>query len=253
MSVALTPSIDVAQVVLYVFWIFFAGLIFWIRREDRREGYPLEFDNPNRVARVGPIMMAAPKTFLTDHGAVTAPNYARDSREIKATRSGAMPGSPYDPVGDPLLSEVGPASFAARADVVEHTLAGTDLVVPLRVASEASVFGGADPRGFELLAADGLVVGPIKDIWFDRADVFVRYLEVELAGGGGTRLVPMPLVQIHGQKKKVSVDALTQAQFASVPTLKHPDRVTALEEERVSAFFAGGRLYAEPARLGPVL
>jgi photosynthetic reaction center H subunit len=148
---------------------------------------------------------------------------------------------------------VGPASFAARADVVEHTIDGSDLVVPLRVAPEASVFGGADPRGFDLLAADGGVVGPIKDIWFDRADVFVRYLEVELAGGGGTRLVPMPLVQIHGQTKKVSIDALTQAQFASVPKLKHPDRVTALEEELVGAFFAGGRLYAEPKRLGPVL
>ncbi len=39
---AITGYIDVAQVVLYAFWIFFAGLVFYLRREDRREGYPLE-------------------------------------------------------------------------------------------------------------------------------------------------------------------------------------------------------------------
>ncbi len=32
---AITSYIDVAQVVLYAFWIFFAGLIFYLRREDR--------------------------------------------------------------------------------------------------------------------------------------------------------------------------------------------------------------------------
>ena len=39
---AITSNIDVAQVVLYAFFVFFAGLIFYLRREDRREGYPLE-------------------------------------------------------------------------------------------------------------------------------------------------------------------------------------------------------------------
>ena len=35
-------NLDVAQIVLYAFCVFFAGLIFYLRREDRREGYPLE-------------------------------------------------------------------------------------------------------------------------------------------------------------------------------------------------------------------
>ncbi len=34
--------LDVAQVTLYVFWIFFGCLIYYLRREDKREGYPLE-------------------------------------------------------------------------------------------------------------------------------------------------------------------------------------------------------------------
>jgi photosynthetic reaction center H subunit len=34
--------IDGAQIALYAFWLFFAGLIIYIRREDKREGYPLD-------------------------------------------------------------------------------------------------------------------------------------------------------------------------------------------------------------------
>ena len=34
--------IDGAQAALYAFWLFFAGLIYYLRREDKRSGYPLE-------------------------------------------------------------------------------------------------------------------------------------------------------------------------------------------------------------------
>lgn len=40
----ITGRIDFAQIALYAFWIFFAGLIYYLRREDKREGYPLESD-----------------------------------------------------------------------------------------------------------------------------------------------------------------------------------------------------------------
>ena len=39
---AITQSIDVAQLVLYLFWIFFAGLIYYLVRENHREGYPMK-------------------------------------------------------------------------------------------------------------------------------------------------------------------------------------------------------------------
>lgn len=58
-----TESIDLAQVALYAFWIFFAGLIYYLRREDKREGYPLESDT-----HAGPVngfpMPPAPKQFV---------------------------------------------------------------------------------------------------------------------------------------------------------------------------------------------
>jgi photosynthetic reaction center H subunit len=34
--------LDGAQLTLYAFWLFFFGLIYYLRREDKREGYPLE-------------------------------------------------------------------------------------------------------------------------------------------------------------------------------------------------------------------
>ena len=42
--------IDAAQVALYAFWVFFAGLIWYLHREDKREGYPLD---TNRVDKYG--------------------------------------------------------------------------------------------------------------------------------------------------------------------------------------------------------
>ncbi|MBL8337961.1 MAG: photosynthetic reaction center subunit H, partial [Rhodoferax sp.] len=38
---SLTGYIDVAQVTLYVFWVFFAGLVYYLHQENKREGYPL--------------------------------------------------------------------------------------------------------------------------------------------------------------------------------------------------------------------
>jgi photosynthetic reaction center H subunit len=259
MSTALTESIDVAQVVLYAFWAFFAGLIFWLRREDRREGYPLESDNPRRVGPIGAILIPSPKTFVLPHGGTArAPNFVRDEREIAAARTARAAGSPLEPTGDPLTSNVGPASYAARADEPERTREGHDLVSPLRVLPEFGVTAGPDPRGLEVVAADGKVAGKVTDVWVDRADAMARYLEVELAAGAGadggeTRLLPVTMMRIVEEPRRVAVHAVRAGQFALAPRLRDVDRVTLAEEDRIGAFFAGGRLYAEPKRLGPVV
>ena len=254
---SLTASMDVAQVVLYAFWLFFFGLIFWLRREDRREGYPLESDNPKRLGPVGPVLIPAPKTFRLPHGGtVQAPNFERDGRAIQSQRVSEASGSPSEPTGDPMLSGVGPASFAQRADKPELTREGHDLIVPMRVASDFSFDAGPDPRGWDVVGADGKVAGVVKDLWVDRADVMVRYLEVQLPvgeGAAGRRLIPVPSLRIVAHPRHVQVDSIKAGQFASVPVLKQADRITVLEEERIGAFYAGGRLYADPKRLGPAL
>ena len=68
---AITGYIDVAQLVLYVFWIFFIGLVIYLRREDKREGYPLEAEGSSRVRVVGFPDLPEPKTFVLPHGGGT--------------------------------------------------------------------------------------------------------------------------------------------------------------------------------------
>jgi photosynthetic reaction center H subunit len=66
---AITNYVDVAQLTLYAFWFFFFGLVFWIRREDKREGYPVESLRLRTTKMMqGFPPMPKPKTFTLPHG-----------------------------------------------------------------------------------------------------------------------------------------------------------------------------------------
>ncbi len=186
---AITGYIDVAQLVLYAFWLFFAGLIFYLRREDRREGYPLEPDLSERFRGVRGSelipFMPKPKLFYRPHdGTVAAPEPRRaDVRELRAERTAAWPGAPLRPVGDPMLAGVGAGGWAEREDVPERTIEGEPLIVPLRVAEGFYVEPrDPDPRGMAVVGADGGLAGTVVELWVDRAEPQIRYLEVELPG-----------------------------------------------------------------------
>jgi photosynthetic reaction center H subunit len=114
---AITGYIDVAQVTLYVFWAFFAGLIFWLRREDKREGYPLEKRTAPAWCMVqGFPPMPRPKTFLVRDGhTYTAPPGNIDNRTVTASPNPG-PGSPLRPAGNPMLAGIGPSSWVERED-----------------------------------------------------------------------------------------------------------------------------------------
>ncbi len=255
MSGELTGYIDVAQVVLYLFWGFFFGLIFWLRREDRREGYPLENDNPRAILPATRLMIPLPKTFqLMGGGTSQAPNFQRDAATVPATRSANASGAALLPEGDPLLSGMGPGAYATRRDEPERSSHGSKLIVPMRAAPAFSISGGPDPRGWEVVGADGRPGGKITEVWVDTVDSMVRYLEYQLTDGAqGVRLLPMPLALLKADTGQVTVASLKAGQFAAVPTTKDPDSITVNEEERISAFYAGGRLYADPRRAEPLL
>jgi photosynthetic reaction center H subunit len=250
-----TSGVDLAQVVLYAFWAFFFGLIYWLRREDRREGYPLESDTSRQPSLQGDFLIPAPKVFLLPHGgSVEAPRVEAPVEALLATQPNRGLGWPIEPTGDPMLSGVGAASFAMRADTTEKTREGHDLIVPMRIATGFDVSAGLDPRGWDVVATDGQSAGTVKDLWVDRADVLVRYVEVELLGESvGTRLLPITMLRLLGDRRQVEVYSIRSDHFPNVPTLKNPDSVTVLEEERICAFYAGGRRYAEPGRLGPIV
>ena len=85
---AITGYIDVAQVVLYGFWIFFAGLVIYLRREDKREGYPLESDRSEHVKVQGFPGIPEPKSFeLRDGRIVYAPRVENPEGIISAKPS----------------------------------------------------------------------------------------------------------------------------------------------------------------------
>jgi len=255
---ALTQYFDVAQMTLYGFWIFFAGLIIHIRREDHREGFPLVSDKPGRIPLVeGSLLIPSPKAYLLHDGSVVYAPRAEVEPETMATPSASFPGAPLDPTGDPMIDGVGPASYAMRSDmpdVVWET--GEPRIVPLRVAPDFAVAAeDPDPVGMTVVGCDNNFGGVVRDVWVDRSETVLRYLEVEVTTTMGARhvLLPMPFCVFRSKARQVRVKSITGGQFANVPALRHPEQVTRLEEDRICAYYAGGTLYATATRMEPLL
>ena len=251
---AITGYADVAQLCLYGFWLFFIGLVFYLRREDRREGYPTEEDRSGRVKAAGPIFIPKAKEYpLMEGGVKMAPDFARDDRAHAIARVGPWGGAPYEPTGDAMIDGVGPAAWAQRKDTPEQTRDGRNAVVPTRVANDFHVVDrDVDPRGVDVVAADGVTVGKCSDLWVDRADPTVRYLEIDV-GEGRTVLAPMNACRVTRMPEQIKIKSLLSAQFAHVPGLANPDQISVLEEEKIMAYYAGGRFFAEASRREPLV
>lgn len=254
---AITGYIDVAQVTLYVFWAFFAGLLLYLRREDRREGYPLVDERTGAVRIDGSGGIPKPKRFLLEDGRVQIAPRAETQMPIAARPTAPWAGAPLTPTGNPMVDGVGPAAYAQRPDEPERTHEeGLPLIVPMRVATTSTLDPeDPDPRGMGVIAADGLPAGTVVDAWVDRSETLVRYLEVETQSAGGPRrvLVPMTLIRIDEKRGVIRVAAVLARHFADAPTTRHPDEVTLLEEDRIMAYFGSGHMYATPDRMGPIL
>ena len=122
---------DTAQLALYGFWVFFAALIWYLHREDKREGYPLDthrvdrHGNPETVEGFPGVPCA--KVFrLADGSEIRVPDASRADRRPVAARQvgwddryGPDVGAPLDPTGNPMTDAVGPAAYAERANQPE--------------------------------------------------------------------------------------------------------------------------------------
>ncbi len=251
MHLALTSGIDVAQVVLYFFWAFFALLIIYLIRENKREGYPLLSDRTNaRVSVVGWPTPPSSKTFVSHNGHVVRIPEDRIDRRVVALRPVApWPGAPFTPTGNAMLDGVGPGSWAEREDELDLTVDLLPKIVPLRVATDYfPAPQDPDPRGMTVIAGNRKVAGTVVDAWVDRSEYIFRYYEVELTGAKRRVLVPVNFAKINAKQRAIKVDAIFAHQFETVPGTKAPDQVTMLEEEKICAYFGGGLLYAEPKR-----
>lgn len=242
-------NFDLALISLYLFWLFFAGLIYYIQRENMREGYPLENDDGTHANSLLPV--PEPKTFTLPHGRgeVKAPDFEREKRELALSPTEHGGGFPFAPTGDPMKDGVGPASWAMRRDEPELDGHGHPKLQPMAKVGDFAVSAGRDPRGLPVVGNDQKEAGKITDMWVDVPEQLVRYLEATLSDGT-KRLVPMTMARI--KSNMVYVNSIDSASFMDAPIIASDGQITKLEEDKVSGFYAGGYLYRSEKRVTPV-
>ena len=121
---AITEYMDVAQIVLYAFWILFFILVGYLHREGKREGWPLQMSSGELRTGVGG--MPKPKTYRLAHGQGerVKPGPEPAQYDVNATPIYDAGGAPMHPNGDPMVDGVGPAAWATRPDRPDLTVDG---------------------------------------------------------------------------------------------------------------------------------
>lgn len=252
----LSSSIDVTEILFTLFWVFFIFLVLYLHRENKREGYPLETDHVNGAKAQGFPAVPSPKTYLKPHGGeMQLPQEEPPERELPLRATAAHPGAPFEPTGEnPMLDGVGPGSWANRPDEPELTLRGENKFLPLRLLDQFHVDSNdPDPRGMEVFGAGGELAGTVADIWVDRVEPMIVFFEVDLNDGGSNVMLPINFSRVNRWKKTISVRAIYAEQFKDIPKLAAPDAITMLEEEKITAYFGAGTLYADDQRAEPLI
>jgi photosynthetic reaction center H subunit len=180
---AITEYMDLAQLALYVFWIFFFSLVIYLHREGKREGWPLQMSSGD--LRTGMGGMPKPKTYRLAHGQGerVRPGPEPAQYDVNATPIYDASGAPMQPNGDPMVDGVGAAAWAIRPDKPDLTVDGEPRIVPLRVDADHGVNSGdPDPRGQAVYGCDGQQAATVVDLWVDRAEPLFRYAELDVGG-----------------------------------------------------------------------
>ncbi|AUX70566.1 photosynthetic reaction center subunit H [Porphyrobacter sp. HT-58-2] len=255
-------TFDVAELAFLLFFGFFIALVFYLNRESRREGYPLEDEDTGKI-HPGSLFDAGKKSFQLPHGRGTyvPEDVARDDINVPAVPAFSAAGAALVPTGDPMIDGMGPAAWANRSKYPDLTFDGRPRIVPIAQSHEL-VVSPQDPQliGWDVVAADKQVAGKVTDIWVDQAEHLIRYLEIETTSGKKV-LAPMMVALVHGnsllgkilpttndEPEYVEIDAITAAQFENVPALETAGIITRYEEDRIQAYFGGGYMYATPER-----
>ena len=138
---------DQASTAIWLFWIFFAGLVYYLQTENMREGYPLQTDDSAEAPNQGPFPVPKDKAFhlRDDRGELTAPSGQRGDHDNRALVQTSMAtGSPFEPTGSPMIDGVGPALWAPRTDHPEMDAHGHAEIQPLSKLEDFSVSAGTD-------------------------------------------------------------------------------------------------------------
>ena len=92
-------NFDLASLAIWLFWGFFALLVYYLQTENMREGYPLENEDGTPAPNQGPFGLPKAKTFRLPHGRgeVTVPNGQREARELALAQTAGSEGFPHAP------------------------------------------------------------------------------------------------------------------------------------------------------------
>lgn len=259
-------TFDVAELAFILFFIFFVGLVIYLNRESRREGYPLEEEQTGAVMRGSPLTDGEKKTFKLPHGrgTYTPEDLPRDPVDINAKQAFPGRGAPWVPSGDAMADGLGAAAYANREDYPDLTIDGRPRIVPIGNSHEIEIApGDTHPVGLPVYGADKKLAGTISDVWVDQSEHIIRYLEVT-TNSGKKVLAPMFVAAVQGkslmgglipivddQTPLIDIDAIRSDQFDSVPDIATPGQITRLEEDKIMAFYGGGYMYATAERSEP--
>jgi len=259
---------DVAELTFWLFFFFFIGLVFYLNRESRREGYPVEHEQTGAVMPGKPLTEGKKKVFDLPHGrGVYIPeDVPRDPVKVPARQTFDAAGAPWVPTGDPLADGMGPAAWADRAKYPDLTFDGRLRIVPMEQSHDLVIApNDSNPVGLPVYGADKKLAGKVSDIWVDQSEHIIRYLEVT-TNSGKKVLLPMTFAAVQGkdwlggflpitsdQQPLVDVTAIRSDQFDAVPQVETAGQITRYEEDRVMAYYGGGYMYATPERAEPWL
>jgi photosynthetic reaction center H subunit len=253
-------TFDVAELAFFMFFGFFLALVFYLNRESRREGYPVEEEMTGAVMRGTPLTDGTKKVFDLPHGRGTyiPEDVPRDPVNIPARQAFNGRGAPWVPTGDPMIDGLGPAAFANREKYPDLTHDGRPRIVPIGNSHEIEIApNDTDPVGLPVYGADKKIAGTVSDVWVDQSEHIIRYLEVT-TNSGKKVLAPMFVAAVQGKgllfgdlKPMIDITAINSYQFDAAPEIETPGQITRYEEDRVMAYFGGGYLYATPERSEP--
>ena len=219
---AITAYIDVAQLVLYAFWIFFAGLIYYLHPREPPRGLP---DGDRRAAAASIDRLADVADAQDLPAAHDGQRRCRARAESRRTQLERRAGAPLRrrAAGADRRPDAGrrrPGLLGdLRPDEPDLDHHGTPKIVPLRLAPESSVSAqDTDPRGLPRgRRRRRRRPARSRDLWIDRGEMIFRYLEVESRRQRARRCcVPMTFARITRRRCHAS----TRCSATSSPTCR---------------------------------
>ena len=255
---AITGYIDVAQLVLYVFWIFFAGLIYYLAaRTSARAIRWRRTNGRERDVRASRRSRAQDLHMLAHGGEATVPEHdARRDRCSGRAGIALWPARRWCPPATRCSTASGPGAYAERADVPDTDFEAHAKIVPLRVADRLRR-RAARPRSARhdgRSAPTARSAAPWSTCGSTSSEAIVPLPRGRGRRAGGKRhvLLPMNFARDPAPRRRQG------ARDPRRPVRRRAGHARARPGDharggKIMAYYGAGTLYAEPSRQEPLL